>query len=107
MAEAKKANKRKKKAKRKGPREASTANGKMISKLMHARKIRGNPKDWCIIAGARLIDYHGGYDIKHEDFTTLKHEGVVLIEKRKLHLVLGFEIGAKFWNRKVGARVRP
>jgi hypothetical protein len=97
--------KRKKAKKRKGPRDASTSNGKMIAKLMHSRKIRGNPKDWCIIAGARLIDYNGSYDIKHEDFTELEHDGVVLVEKRKLHLALGDEIAARFWNRKVGARV--
>lgn len=103
MAEAKGA--RKKKSKRKPPREASTSNGKMISRLMHARRVRGNPKNWCIIAGSRLIDYNGSYDIKHEDSTELKHDGVALVEKRKLHLVLGDEVAARFWNRKARMRV--
>ena len=96
---------RPKQKQKRGPKEASTDNGKMISELMHSQNVRGNPKDWTIIAGYRLVDYYGSYDIRLEDGRTTGTKSVVLVHKRNLHKFIGAEMAVKFWRRGIG-RVR-
>ena len=87
--------------------EAPTANAKIIYDLMLSSNIRGNFKDYVVIAGKRVIDWLGSYDIvKEEDGSTLGIEGIGLIHKSKLNNLIGAELAAYFWKQGIGRKVR-
>ena len=78
-----------------------TANGRIISDLMHSKKVRGNAKDYVVLSGATLIDFHGSYEMRLEG-TQLKISKVRLVHKRNLHRFIGSERAANFWRPGFG-----
>ena len=85
---------------------SNTINGRRIEELLRLTKKKGNPKDFVIIVGYRLIDYWADYNLINEAGKTIGVEkGIALIHKKDLHKVLGEEFAAKFWRRKAGMRV--
>ncbi len=78
-----------------------TTNGRVIRDMLLAEKIRGNPKDYVIISGLRLIDYNGSYDIRLENGKA-SPKTVFLMHKRKLHNVIGDEQARRFWRQGLG-----
>ena len=82
-----------------------TPNGRQIFELLRLTKKKGNPKDFVIIVGKRMLDYWGSYDMENKEGKSVGVEGVALIHKRELHKVVGDELASKFWNRKTGMRV--
>lgn len=78
-------------------------NEKMIADMLRATKTRGNPRDYVLISGARLIDHTGAYDLIARD-GTVGVNGVALVHKRRLHKLVGEELAALFWRRRFGIR---
>lgn len=74
---------------------------------MSKRKVRGNYKDYVVIAEGRLIDWSDSWDILAPDGQPLGFDGVVLMHKRALAGVLGERFASKFWNSSVRRRVPP
>ena len=82
---------------------APTANAKVIRDLMIAQNIRGNFKDYVVIAGKRLVDWQGSYDlVREEDGATVGVNGMALIHKSKLGNVVGLELARNFWRPGIG-----
>lgn len=75
-----------------------TANAKMIKDLMAEKGLKGNYKDHVIIAGNRLINWKGSFDIQLEEGSTFGVDGVALIHKSKLHNIIGDEEARRFWH---------
>ena len=87
------------------PSKVLVPNAEMIANMMRTTKTRGNPRDYVLISGARLIDCGGAYDLKLEDGKTLGLvEHVALVHKRRLHVLVGDEYAALFWRRRLGMR---
>lgn len=82
-----------------------TVNGHRIVELLKMTHKRGNPKDFVIIVGKRMMDYWGSYDMENKEGKTIGIEGVALIHKKELHKVVGDELASKFWSRRLGMRV--
>lgn len=78
-------------------RRRYTNNGRMIAEMMHARRLRGNPKDYVILVGPRLIDFAGTYEIQG-----MMQPKVVLVHKRELSRVVGEQASRRFWRRGTG-----
>lgn len=88
--------------------ERRKENTKMISDLMKAEKVRGNPKDYVVLAGYRLIDWSGEFDLHSQaDGGTVGVEGIALLHKSRLEPVLGAELADHFWSRKLRRRRAP
>lgn len=86
---------------------APTHNAKIIRDLMMAVGVKGNFKDYVIIAGKRLIEWADSYDLlKIEDGKTTGLKSMALIHKRKLRDIVGEDMAAEFWDHKLGRR-RP
>ena len=81
---------------------------KLIAEMMNDKCVRGNVKDFVVIAGYRLMDYQGSFDLKKDDGSgeTVGIEGIRLVHKRMLHTVVGDSIAAHFWNRATRQRRR-
>jgi len=82
-------------------RRRYTDNGRMIAELMHAKGVKGSPKDFVIVVGRRLIDYRGTYDIRGLE-APLGFAGVTLVHKRELERVVGEKESRRFWRRGLG-----
>ena len=81
-------------------------NEALIRNMMKAAKKRGNPADWVVLVGFRLIDYGGSYDvITSEEFEFKSFPEPTLAHKRDLHKLIGKKQAARFWRRKLGLRV--
>lgn len=86
---------------------APTHNAKIIRDLMMAVGVKGNFKDYVIIAGKRLIEWADSYDLlRLEDGKTTGLKSMALIHKRKLRDIVGEDMAAEFWDHKLGRR-RP
>jgi hypothetical protein len=83
---------------------AESASGRMIQDLMRSVGADGSYKDYVVIAGNRLVDWRGSYDIKRaEDSKSVGiPDGVALIHKRKLKNVIGDGAAKMFWRPGVG-----
>jgi len=101
-----KASAKKKPVKNKQVRKASTPNGQMIQDLMAKRKVRGNYKDFVVIAGNRLVDWTESWDIFSPAGDAVGFEGVVLLHKSGLKDVVGGKLASKMWRPKFG-RIHP
>lgn len=75
----------------------------VVSDLMKATNRKGNPKDWIIISGMRLMDVWGTYDIRI--FKAKPTDDVLMIHKKNLYKLIGSDQAKEFWNRKLGIRV--
>lgn len=87
-----------------------TPNGGMIRNMMKSTKQKGNPKDFVILVGNRLIDWWGSYDVMYQpegenEAKKMGVDGVALLHKRILHNILPAEIASQFWNKKLRMRV--
>lgn len=78
-----------------------TANGKIIRDLMLANRVKGNYKDFVIIAGDRLMDWAGSYDMLNDGKKVIA-QAVALIHKSKLANVIGAEPARAFWRPTLG-----
>ena len=81
-----------------------TENGRRIRRFMIEHRVKGHYKDYVIIIGTTLIDYHGSLPVPST------FEGAVLVHKRKLKNILNPEVAAKFWHPRlgrVGAVIKP
>jgi len=85
-------------------RRRYTDNGRMIAELMHSKKIKGSPKDFVIMIGRRLIDFHGTYEIRGVEGGQ-GVPGVSLVHKRELDRIVGAKEAGRFWRRGWG-RIR-
>lgn len=93
-------------------RPGDTANGGMIRDFLKKVKHRGNPKDFVIIVGNRLLDWWGSYDIMfqpegEDEAKKMGVNGITLLHKKDLYKVLPEDIAAKFWNKKMRMRISP
>lgn len=80
-----------------------TPNGRIIRNLMVAESVKGNHKDYVIIAGNRLVDWQGSYDIvRSSDGKTMGVDGMALIHKSRLSPIVGDELAKHFWRSGVG-----
>lgn len=86
---------------------APTQNGKLIQDLMAKRGVKGNYKDYVVIAGTRLIDWIESWDIFNSQGEPMGFDGVVLYHKSRLPDILDEKFTARFWNKKLGRRVTP
>ena len=81
---------------------APTANAKIIIDFMLENKIKGKSKDYVIIAGNRLIDWCGSYDIIkiNEDGSVQPAvlNNIILVHKRKLCNIIDKDMASKFWK---------
>jgi hypothetical protein len=86
-------------------------NTKMISDLMKAEKVKGNAKDYVVIAGYRLTDWAGEHDLHRRDdegnVGTIGVDGVALVHKRNLEKLLGPDVARQFWSKKLRRRRAP
>jgi len=82
---------------------APSPNAKVIRDLMISQEIKGNFKDYVVLAGKRLIDWQGSYDmVREEDGKTVGVNGMALIHKSKLANVVGAELASNFWRPGIG-----
>lgn len=81
-----------------------TPNAKMIHDLMMSENVRGNYKDFVVVAGRRLFDWQGSYDMRREsDGVSVGLPcGTALIHKSKLTDIIGEELARHFWRPRVG-----
>jgi hypothetical protein len=95
--------------KQKAKRARMKPNEQVIFDFMMMTNKRGNPRDFVVITGSRMMDAWGSYDIFIRDEeggpVSKPYPGVALVHKRDLHKVIGPEPAAKFWNRRLGIRV--
>lgn len=80
-----------------------SANAKIIRDLMSQSGLKGNYKDHVILAGKRLVDWQGSYDLVREvDGKTVGMDGMAIIHKSKLEALLGSELARDFWRSGIG-----
>jgi hypothetical protein len=79
-----------------------TANAKVIFDLMASTKVKGHYKDYVIIAGKRLMDWRGSFDLIADDGKTIGINGMALLHKSKLEKVIGPEMARNFWHAGIG-----
>jgi hypothetical protein len=80
-------------------------NARVIANLMQTKGVRGNVKDFVVIAGFRIMDFQGSFDIrKEDDLTTVGIDGIRLVHKRELHGIVGEELASNFWDRRIRRR---
>lgn len=81
-------------------------NARIIANLMITKGVRGNVKDFVVIAGFRIMDFQGSFDIRKEDdlTKTVGIDGIRLIHKRELHGIVGEEAASIFWDRRTRRR---
>jgi len=79
-----------------------TTNAKIIRELMVESKVKGHWKDFVVIAGKRLMDWRGSYDMTAEDGKSIGVDGMVIIHKSKLAKVVGEETALNFWRPGIG-----
>jgi hypothetical protein len=82
-------------------------NLKMISDLMKSERVRGNPKDYVVLAGFRVIDWAGEFDVHADDGGTVGINGIALIHKKNLEPVLGEKFANQFWSKTLRRRRSP
>jgi hypothetical protein len=87
-----------------------TGNEAIIRAAMKVKGIRGNPRDYVLLMGDRLLECTGSFAMfqVNEDQSESKRvefEGVQLVHKKHLHKYAAEPVAAKFWNRKLGVRV--
>ena len=99
-----KRNKKKQPAKKSQPKvaPAKTANGRIIRDMMLSSKVKGNFKDFVIIAGERLLDWCGSYDILTTEGEKVSAKAVALVHKSKLRNIIGEEQARRFWRPGIG-----
>lgn len=79
---------------------APTANATIIRDLMIASKVKGKFKDYVVLAGNRIMDWLGSYDVLKQTEDGIKSvgfHGMALIHKSKLRNVIG-EQADLFWR---------
>lgn len=82
-----------------------TANAKMIRDLMVATGVKGDYRDYVIIAGMRLVDWLGSYDIRSDEHLgSVGINGMALLHKSKLRNAIGGELASNFWDSKLKMR---
>ena len=81
---------------------APTANARTIKAMMLEEKVKGNFKDYVIITGNRLLDWRSSYSITVDEGYTLGVNGVALVHKKKLHMIIGDEQAKQFWHPQLG-----
>ena len=84
------------------------ANVELIRNMMKHKKIRGNVKDYSVLANNMLMDCSGTYTVKRTEFETPDKKGngeVLLLHKKWLHRFIHEDDAALFWNRKLRMRV--
>jgi hypothetical protein len=96
----------KRKVAKREKKQPSTANGKMIQDLLDQRKVKGNYKDFMVIAGNRIIDWTGSWDVFNDKGEPTGHDGVILVHKSKIHTIVGEQFARRFWHPRLG-RIHP
>jgi hypothetical protein len=76
---------------------------KIIKELMTSKKIKGNVKDYVVIAGTTLMDVHGQYVLNTVDGKPITAQFMALIHKRNLYKLMG-NAAEVFWHRALGQR---
>src|SRR5690606_26891778 len=79
-----------------------TANARIIRDLMLTQKVRGNWKDYVVLAGKRLIDWQGSYDMVTQDGKTIGVKSMWLVHKSKLTKIVGEQLASQFWRSGIG-----
>ena len=81
---------------------------RIVADMMQTKGIRGNVKDYVVIAGYRIMDFQGSFDIRKDDGSgeTVGIDGIRLVHKRELHTVVGESLAAHFWSRATRTRRR-
>lgn len=79
-------------------------NEDLIRHLMKAKKYRGNPKNYVVLMGCKMLDIYSDYVVSRKEDTG--EEKTLLLHKRHLHRFIGEKIASNFWNKKIGVR-RP
>jgi len=82
-----------------------TKGGALIRSLMEAGNKKGNPKNFVVLIGERLIDWTGVIEIIGNDEGFEPSPGMRLVHKRDLHKYIGARQAALFWNKRAGVRV--
>lgn len=86
-------------------------NATIVRDLMRDSGVDGSYKDHVVVAGRRLIDWQGQYDVVSVDEEGKKDrdvvvvDGMAIVHKRHLHKIIGDEWGAKFWHRALRRRI--
>lgn len=78
---------------------SKTTDGMLVERLMAAAGERGNPKDWCVVSGDRMVDHRGSYKLP------APVPGVKLVFKRDLWRVTGREFADQFWSAALCIRL--
>lgn len=91
-------------------------NSRKIKHFMINRGVKGSYKDYVILTGNTLVDSFGSYTIafvsgENDANRSLSGiEGVALIHKRDLKILIGEKSARKFWHPRLGragAFIRP
>lgn len=85
-----------------GREQVPSANARIIRDLMFTQNIKGNYKDYVVLAGKRLIDWQGSYDMVTEEGKTVGVQNMALVHKSKLHKIVGEQLASHFWRRGIG-----
>ena len=92
------------KPKKREPKGAKTADGKLIQGLMVATSTKGSYKDFVVIMGNRMIEWKGTMDVVLLPGAPVDSP-TALVHKRCLHEFIG-DASLKYWSPKTG-RVPP
>jgi hypothetical protein len=65
--------------------------------------VKGNYKDYVIIAGNRLVDWRGSWEIRTED-EAIELPTMALTHKRDLHKLIG-TVSKVFWSQVLRRRI--
>jgi len=80
-----------------------TANANVIYKLMRAEGVKGDYKDFVVIAGNRLVDWNGSYDVNVKEGSSTNTDKIFLINKKDLPKIIGEELSEKICGiNKIG-----
>jgi len=92
--------------KTKAKRAASTPNGQLIQDLMARQGVKGSYKDYVLLAGNRLVDWTGSWDIMSPGGNPVGYEGVVLLHKSKMRGVIDSPLVERLWHPTLGSRIQ-
>jgi len=87
------------------PRMGESNNERMVREMMQSVGTKGDPRDYVILSGSRLIDFAGGYELRSpKTGGSMGVKGVAVMHKKHLAKFVAKEFARVFWNPWPGGR---
>ncbi|KKM94495.1 hypothetical protein LCGC14_1197770 [marine sediment metagenome] len=84
------------------PDKPLSDNAVAIKRLMVSRALKGNPKNYVVIMGSKILDHGGTYNALLSEGGEVIGDDVLLIHKRDLAGIIGDKAALRFWDPLTG-----